>query len=370
MAERHGLFALIAGGGSGGHVMPALAVAEALVDRGHDRASIAFVGSSRGMESTLVGAAGFAVTLYDLRSFPRRVTLSHFGSAWRLGKALVQGVCLVRRQRPAVVVSVGGYASLPGVVAAVVTRTPIVALSYDAIPGRASLVAGRFARKCAVAFAESPLPRKVVTGAALRREILAVDPRRDRDAARASLGIPADRLCLLVVGGSQGSGALNAAVDGFVTAHRDRADLAVRHVLGQRNDDGGRRPMDGHHGLLYQTVGFEADMARAYVAADIVLARAGATTVFELATIGIASILVPWPDAAEDHQTANADALARVGGSSVVNEAQFSSERLAVEVERLRPADVRDQMARAAMTIGHRDGAARIAAVVEDCAAP
>ena len=369
MVERHGLFALIAGGGSGGHVMPALAVADALVDRGHDRTSVAFVGSANGMESTLVGAAGFEITLYELRSFPRRLTVSHLRSAWLLGKALVQAVFLVRRQRPKVVVSVGGYASLPGVVAAVVTHTPIVALSYDAIPGRASLVAGRFARKCAVAFAESPLPRKVVTGAALRREILAVDRARDRDAARLALGIPPDRLCLLVVGGSQGSGALNAVIDAFVQTHRERTDLAVRHVLGQRNDDGGRAPMSGQAGLLYQTVGFESDMATAYAAADIVLARAGATTVFEVATVGIASILVPWPDAAEDHQTANANALARVGGAIVVSEADFCPERLAEEVERLGNAEVRDGMARAAMTIGHRDGAARIAAVVEDCAA-
>jgi UDP-N-acetylglucosamine--N-acetylmuramyl-(pentapeptide) pyrophosphoryl-undecaprenol N-acetylglucosamine transferase len=321
------------------------------------------------MEAKLVPPTEFPVTLFDLSSFPRRITTSHLVAGWRLLKALVRGLGLVRRLRPSVVVSVGGYASLPGVVAAILTRTPIVALSYDALPGRSSLLAGRFARASAVAFQESPLPRKVVTGAALRKEILDVDRLRDRDAARAALGIPLDRFVLLVVGGSQGSGALNDAVDTFVATHLDRSDLAVRHVVGGRNDDGRRAALDGGNGLLYQPVGFENDMARAYAAADVLLARSGATTVFEAAAVGIASILVPWPNAAEDHQTANANVLGRVGGAVVIQEAQFTSERFAQEVDRLRDAGVRGDMERAASTVGHRDGADRIAAVVEDCAA-
>ncbi len=369
MADSSRLFALIAGGGSGGHVLPGLAVADALVARGHDHASIAFMGSSHGMEARLVPAAGYTPTLYELSSFPRRITSRHLVAFAQLSKALIQGFALVRRSRPSVVVSVGGYASLPGVVAAILTRTPIVVVSYDAIPGRASLLAGRFAKRCAVAFDASPLPRQVVTGAAIREEILAVNRAADHDAACAKLGLPNNRLTLLVVGGSQGSGALNGAVDAFVAANRHRTDLAIRHVRGSRFDDGKHRALNGSDGLVYQPVGYEDDMAAAYAAADVLLARSGATTVFEVAAVGIASILVPWPDAAEDHQTANANALGKVGGAVVVAEREFSLVRLAAELERLSDPTVRHTIAAAATTIGHRDGAARIAAVVEDCSA-
>ncbi len=369
MADSDRLFALIAGGGSGGHVLPGLAVADALVARGHDQGSIGFMGSSRGMESRLVPAAGYTPTLYELTSFPRRITTRHLVAFAQLSKALVQGFVLVRRRRPSVVVSVGGYASLPGVVAAIVTRTPIVVVSYDAIPGRASLLAGRFAKKCAVAFDASPLPRQVVTGAAIRDEILAVNREADHDAACAKLGLPNDRLTLLVVGGSQGSGALNGTVDAFVAANRHRTDLAIRHVRGSRYDDGKHGALTGSDGLVYQPVGYEDDMASAYAAADVLLARSGATTVFEVAAVGIASILVPWPDAAEDHQTANANALGKVGGAIVVAEQDFSVDRLAAELAKLSDPTVRHTIAAAATTVGHRDGAARIAVVVEDCSA-
>ena len=369
MADSNRLFALIAGGGTGGHVLPGLAVADALVARGHDHESIGFMGSSRGMEACLVPAAGYTPTLYELTSFPRRITRRHLVAFAQLLRALVLGLVLVRRRRPSVVVSVGGYASLPGVVAAIVTRTPIVVVSYDAIPGRASLLAGRFAKQCAVAFDESPLPRKVVTGAAIRNEILAVNRSADHHRACAKLGLPNDRLTLLVVGGSQGSGALNDTIDAFVAENRKRVDLAIRHVRGSRFDDGKHPALESSDGLIYQPVGYEGDMASAYAAADVLLARSGATTVFEVAVVGIASILVPWPHAAEDHQSANAHALSKVGGAIVVPEHELSPARLAAELERLSDPTVRHTLAAAATTVGHRDGAARIAAVVEDCSA-
>jgi UDP-N-acetylglucosamine--N-acetylmuramyl-(pentapeptide) pyrophosphoryl-undecaprenol N-acetylglucosamine transferase len=369
VAEQAPLFALIAGGGTGGHVMPGLALAEALVARGHDPATIAFFGSSRGLEATLVPAAGLQATLYPLKSFPRRLTIGHVDAMWRLARATAGAIRLVGRRRPRVVVSVGGYASLPALAAACLRRVPIVVLSYDAIPGRSSLLAGRVAKRCAVAFAESPLPRKVVTGAAIRQEILAVDPVGGRAAARDALRLPQDRLVLTVVGGSQGSGALNDVVDAFVAEHSGRSDLAIRHVVGTRNDDGKRVSLDGADGLLYQVVGYESDMASVYAASDILLARAGATTVFEIAAVGIASILVPWLLAAEDHQTANARSLSSIGGAVLLAEHDLTVKLLVSEVDRLSDAGQRQAMATAARTVGHRDGASRIAQVVEDCAA-
>lgn len=363
------LYALIAGGGSGGHVMPGIALADALVAAGHDSRSIRFMGSSRGLEVRLVPQAGYTATLFDLQSFPRRLALTHVKAAARLTAAIGKAVGVVRHQRPKVIVSVGGYASLPGVLAAVVTRTPLVVLSYDMIPGRSSQLAARFAKHCAVAFASSPLPHKVVTGAAIRSQILAINRPGDGIAARERLGIPLDRLVMVVVGGSQGSGALNSVIDAFVDLHRDRTDLAIRHIVGTRNIEQAQPGRDRRDGIVYQPIGYEDDMASCYAAADIVLARAGATTIFELAAVGVSSILVPWPDAAEDHQTANAGALGDVGGTIVVAERDFTVERLDAALRKLADPTVRTAMEAAARGVGHRDGAARIAAVVEDCAA-
>ena len=161
-------FALITGGGTAGHVQPALAVGEALVARGHEAATIRYVGSRRGMEGRLVPEAGFEVTLLPGRGVQRRVTAENLGAIGGLLVASVQAVALVRRLRPRVVVTLGGYAGLPGAVAAILLRVPLVVVSYDAVPGAANRLVARFARKCAVAFEPSSLPNPVMTGAPVR----------------------------------------------------------------------------------------------------------------------------------------------------------------------------------------------------------
>jgi len=361
---------VIAGGGTAGHVLPGLAVAQALVEAGHERERVHFVGARRGMEASMVPEAGFSISLFDTRGVRPSVSPSNVPALVNLFGGVRRAIRLFRRIEPAVVVSVGGYASVPAVVAARLRRVPILVVSYDAVPGRASRMAARLATASAVAFESSPLPRKVVTGAPLRPEILATEPARDRPRARAVLGLPADRFTLFVVGGSLGSGALNDVVRRFVTTQQDRPDLAVRHVVGARNDDGTWKPLDLPQGLVYQPLAFETRMDLAYAAADVVVARAGATTVAELAALGVPSILVPWPLASEDHQTANARALADAGGAVLITESQFDADRLATEVERLQrdPAALQ-AMARGARSVGRRGAAAAIARLAEELAA-
>jgi UDP-N-acetylglucosamine--N-acetylmuramyl-(pentapeptide) pyrophosphoryl-undecaprenol N-acetylglucosamine transferase len=360
---------VIAGGGTAGHVLPGLAVAQALVDAGHDRERIHFIGARRGMEASMVPEAGFSISLFDTRGIRRSVSPSNVPAVVNLSEAVRRTLRLFRRIEPSVVVSVGGYASVPAVVAAKFRRVPVLVVSYDAVPGRASRMAARLATASAVAFESSPLPRKVVTGAPLRPEIVATDPARDRPRARALLGLPADRFTVLVVGGSLGSGALNDVVRSFVAIRQDRGDLALRHVVGSRNDDGSWKALDLPRGLVYQPVAFETRMDLAYAAADLVVARAGATTVAELAALGLPSILVPWPLASEDHQTANARALADAGGAVLVTESQFDADRLAAEIDRLEhDAPTRQAMARSARAVGHRGAAAAIARLAEELA--
>jgi UDP-N-acetylglucosamine--N-acetylmuramyl-(pentapeptide) pyrophosphoryl-undecaprenol N-acetylglucosamine transferase len=335
-------------------VLPALAVAEALVDRGHPPRTIHLVGARRGMETNLVPPTGFPHTFFDVvgvkRSLAWRDVLTSLTFAPRLAVATARAVRLLGRLQPRVVVSVGGYASLPAVLAAAVRRIPIVVVSYDAVAGAASRLAARFAAATAVASPDVDLPRRTVTGAPLRRAILTVDRARDRASAREQLGLPLDRFCVVVVGGSLGSGALNRATTALVARWVGRTDLAVRHIVGERFVSVASPARDGRDGMLYQVIGFEEHMPQVYAAADLVVARAGACTIAELAAVGVPSVLVPWPAAAEDHQTRNARWLGDAGAAVVVAEARFDESVLADEITRL----IDDPAAAAAMSTAAR----------------
>jgi len=371
-------YALVAGGGTGGHLVPAVTVAQALaVARGADAVEI--VGSRRGLEGDLLAATGLPVTRLPGRGFarsfgPRRV-VANVGAAAALVAAWVMALALVRRRRPAVVVAMGGYGCVPVAMAAVVLGVPVVLVNLDAVPGAASRLVGRFARAAAVAFDATPLPRAVVTGAPVRPEIVAA-ARPDADArrrARDTLALPGDRFVVGVVGGSLGATTINRAALALAGLWAGRGDTVVYHVVGRRDAEAMARsapvagPAEDHvGGLVYRQVAYEDRMALFYQAADVVVGRAGANTVAELAVIGVPAVLVPLPGAPGDHQTANAGVLAAAGGAVVVPDGECSGERLADELEALRsPPGRLEQMAAAAASLGRPDATAAVVAVVE-----
>jgi UDP-N-acetylglucosamine--N-acetylmuramyl-(pentapeptide) pyrophosphoryl-undecaprenol N-acetylglucosamine transferase len=262
--------------------------------------------------------------------------------------------------RPQVVVSVGGYASVPAVLAARRHRVPVVVVSYDRTPGLASRLAARWAAACAVSFDGSKLPRAELTGAPVRQQILDVDRSADRGDARRRLGLPEDRFVVSVMGGSLGSGVLNHAVQSFLAAHADDAELAVHHVAGTRfvDDVAVVAARSGDIGVLHQVVGFEPDMAAVYAASDLVVGRGGASTVHEVAATGTPAILVPWSGAADDHQTDNVRWLSEIGGAVLLTEPDL--DQLGDWIERLRhDGDQRQRLGAAAAGRGevHRSGA-------------
>lgn len=367
------VYALFAGGGTAGHVMPGLAVAHELVARGHPAAAIHFAGSARGIEAELVPGAGYGLTELPGRGIQRKLTLANVTAAVSIVVGVVEGIGLVRRLRPQVVVALGGYASVPCVVGAVLWRVPIVELARDARAGAADRLAAWFARACAVPFADTDLRRAVVTGNPVADEVLAIDRERDRAAARRRLGLPDDRVVVAVYTGSLGSRRVNTAVRGLVDRWRDRTDVAVRHAVGRRDWDAYRAdlpsPDDG--GLVYQAVAFEHDMADLLAAADVVVSRAGGATVAELAVVGLPAILVPLPIATRDHQTYNARALVDAGGAVCVPDGELDTDRLERELGALidDPA-TRAAMASAARAAGRPDAAARVADLVEQHARP
>jgi UDP-N-acetylglucosamine--N-acetylmuramyl-(pentapeptide) pyrophosphoryl-undecaprenol N-acetylglucosamine transferase len=350
-------------------VLPALAIAEALVERGHPVESVHYMGARRGLETRLVPPTGHPMTLLAVTGLQRRLTPRNVLMPLRLGIAVVRAWRVLGRLRPKVIVSVGGYASLPAVLAAKLRGVPVVVVSYDQRPGQASKLTAKFAAACAVAFEGTGLPNARSTGAPLRRSVLRLDGGRDRLSARDVLDLPGDRFVVTVTGGSQGSGALNAAVAGFVEQHADRRDLAVRHVVGERFLAQASPTRDGADGILYQVIGYEDRLPLVYAASDLVVGRAGAGTVCEVAAIGVPSILVPWPGAAENHQEDNARTLSDIGAAVMLLERDLSPESLGAAIERLAADRVgRDAMAAAARAAGERHRSPALVDLIEEVA--
>jgi UDP-N-acetylglucosamine--N-acetylmuramyl-(pentapeptide) pyrophosphoryl-undecaprenol N-acetylglucosamine transferase len=362
-------FAVITGGGTAGHVLPALAVAEALQERGHPPETLHYAGARRGIETRLLPATPYPHTFLDVVGVQRSLSRRNVGFIPKLWRAVREATRLLRQLRPRVVVSVGGYASLPAVFAARRLGVPIVVVSFDRRPGRASGLASRFAAVSAVAFEGSPLRRAEVTGAPVRRSIREVDRAAGRDAARAQLGYPPDRFLVAVTGGSQGSGALNGSVLRYAAAHAADAGLAIHHVAGERFVDEMRASAPPAAGLIYNIVGFEERVDILLAAADLLAGRGGASTVAEVAVTGVPAILVPWTAAAEDHQTSNVRWLSDAGAAVLLPESDVA--RLGDEIEALRNApDRRSALERRAYAAGVLHRSPRLAEVIERVALP
>lgn len=369
-------FAVIAGGGTAGHVLPALAIAEGLVDRGHALDEIMYMGAERGIETRLVPAAGIDHRFLDVVGLQRGSSVSAFvrnlSFLPKLLRARRSAIRVMRRDRPRVVVSVGGYASLPAVLAARRLRVPVVVVSYDRTPGRSSRLTSRFAAATATAFPGSELPRARWTGAPVRRAVRMVDRTADREGARERLGIPVDRFVVAVIGGSLGSRVLNRSVLALVGESSDDRSLAVFHVVGERfvdehRGDGGV-DRDGIDGVWYRVIGYEDRMSDVYAACDLLIGRGGAGTVADVATVGVPAVLVPWSGAADDHQRANVAWLGDEDAVVMLDEHDVTA-RLASVVGALRSDPVRlDRLGSRARTLGEPNRRGAIIELIEEVA--
>jgi UDP-N-acetylglucosamine--N-acetylmuramyl-(pentapeptide) pyrophosphoryl-undecaprenol N-acetylglucosamine transferase len=352
-------FAILAGGGTGGHVYPALSLAQELVGRGHDQSSIHFVGGKRGPEGRVVPDAGFTIDLLPGRGLQRRFTLANVGVVFETLVAFVRAFGIVRRHRPRVVVGFGGYASLPCVVAAWFWRVPRVVHEQDSVIGLANRIGVRLGACVAASLPGVEGPDVVFTGNPVRAEF--------RDFVRDVQEPP----LVAAFGGALGARSINRAAVGLYDRWRDRDDRAVHHVTGPRNEAECAAELralrkDGDT-LDYELVGYEAHMPELFARATVAVCRAGAGTVAELTAAGLPAVLVPLPGAPSDHQARNASTLADAGAAVVLVDADCDAPRLdAVLSELLAAPDRLAGMSGAARRLARPDAAARLADLIEE----
>ncbi len=373
---------LLAGGGTGGHVYPGLAIAEALRRR-DSSARVLFVGSRAGMEASLVPASGVPFVGLAVRPPRSRSPWRLVVSAASVGVGLAQAFAVVARFRPDVVIATGGVAAVPTVIAAAVTNVPVVVLEGNAIPGRTNRTLARYSRVIAVssdeAAARLPAGRTVMTGLPIRREAYTAT----REDGLAAFGLDRSRKTVLIIGGSQGAARLNTAAEEAVRRLASRGDLQVLHQVGG-GWSGVERALTGaplpaappgpsaiEGAIRYLRVPYVQHIGAAYACADLVVSRCGANALAEITANGRPSILVPYPYAADDHQTRNASALVAAGGAVLVPDAQLTGERLAGAITDLFDTPGRlEAMAASARSHGRPDAADRVIALVSRLAEP
>jgi len=345
---------LIAGGGTGGHVFPAVAVAEAaqaLAD-----VDVVFVGTARGVESRVVPARGWTLEQLDVEPMKGGGARRALRGALIATRATLRAAGIVRRLRPRAVLSVGGYASGPATLAAALLGVPVAVLEPNSTVGLANRLLAPFAR-CAFVAWEEAIPS--FRASAIRqygvplRAGFAPRPSSRRDAA----------VRLLVMGGSQGAAFLNERLpDALGRLVLEGRPIDVLHQAGRDRESPVREAYARAKIERARVVPFIEDVAQAIADADLVVARAGAGTIAEITAIGRASLLVPFPHAADDHQARNAQALARAGAAACVLQEKATAEVLITEIGRLLADDVgRRAMADRARTLGRPDAAARVA---------
>jgi UDP-N-acetylglucosamine--N-acetylmuramyl-(pentapeptide) pyrophosphoryl-undecaprenol N-acetylglucosamine transferase len=326
-------FAVVTGGGTSGHVLPALAIADALVAAGHPAGAVHYVGTQRGVETRLLPPTPYSHTFLDVVGLQRSLSRRNLAVLPKLLRADRTAKHLLRELRPSVVVNVGGYGSFPATWAARRLGVPYVVVSYDRRPGLVSRLLAPRAAVCAVAFPGSRLPRAELVGSPVRQELIHLDRAAARAAAREALGLPPDRFVVAVMCGSQGAAAVNTVVAQLVELAAGRRDLAVHHVVGERFLAQAAPARDGEAGILYRVIGYEDRMAQLYAAADLFVTRAGAGTIAELSTVGVPAIVVPWPGAAENHQVDNAKVLSEQGAAVLVEQHDLHATDLLARID-------------------------------------
>ena len=351
---------MIAAGGTGGHIYPGIAVAKEIVRR-HPDFEVKFVGTARGLENKLVPQAGFELSLIDSTGLKNVGVGARVRGLLVLPKSLRQAQALIKTFQPNIVIGAGGYVSGPVLLTASLLRLPTLVMESNALPGWTNRVLARFVGKAAVSF-DAALPffrgKGVVTGNPVRREFFEI-PKKQRDPSH---------LSILIFGGSQGAHAINEAmVAALPMLGEVKTGLRVTHQTGEADYE---EVASGYANCGWSEQAsvkkYIDDMVASFAEADLVICRAGATTTAELIAAGKASLMIPFPLAADDHQRKNAEAMEAKGAAKVILQQDLSAKRLAGEIETLarEPGKVM-AMEMAARALSRGDAAAKVVDLVE-----
>lgn len=343
---------IIAGGGTGGHIYPGVAIAQEFKRRNAE-SEIVFVGTARGLETKIVPREGFRLELIEVAALKGVSVARRIRSLLLLPKSFFAVRSLIKRYRPQVVIGVGGYASGPMVLTAALLRVPTIVAEQNALPGLTNRLLARFVKAAAVSFAEARAcfgDKAEITGNPVRAEFFNVPEKP-----------PTAQMHILFTGGSQGARAINEAMMAALPLLQGASgQLTITHQTGE-SDLERVRAAYAQAGVAAEVKPFIERIVDEFARADLVVCRAGATTVAELAAAGKPALMIPFPFAADDHQRKNAEAVARAGAGRMILQADLSGERLADEILQL----VRDpqklkQMSERSRTLAHRDAAARV----------
>ena len=349
---------VVAGGGTAGHVTPAIALARALAGD-----EVTFIGTREGVEASMVAAAGFPLETISVVGFDRAKPWAFPAVAGRAAGAVRQARRILKRVRPDVVVGMGGYVSLPVSLAA--GRTPLVLHEQNIVFGLAHRVTKPFAERVAVSFEETlaRAGRKGVwTGNPVGPELIDADLSAERERALESFALEPDRKTVLVFGGSLGAQRVTESALGLGRAWADRTDVQILHILGRRGGDTKAPETDG---LIYRTVPYVDRMIEAYAVADVAVCRGGASTVAELTVVGVPSVIVPYPYHRDRQQERHGRVLEAAGAAIVLADVEATPERLAGLLDPLLADETkRDEMRAAATGLGRPAAARELAAIV------
>jgi UDP-N-acetylglucosamine--N-acetylmuramyl-(pentapeptide) pyrophosphoryl-undecaprenol N-acetylglucosamine transferase len=335
---------IIAGGGTGGHLFPGIAIAEEFLRRNRkDR--ILFVGTNRGIEKKVLGDLGLLLQTIDIEGIKGKKRRKSLAALFRIPRSLIQSFRIIHRFSPALVIGVGGYASGPVVLAAHLLGIPTAIAEQNALPGLTNRILGKMVDRIFVSFAQTErcfqAHKVMVSGNPIRQRFFTETKRPERQNRP---------FTMLVFGGSQGAHAINRAMlEALDDLEPLRDHLQIIHQAGSKDRDAVAKAYEAK-GVTAEVLPFIMDMAAAYQMADLLVCRAGATSIAEITAAGKAAILIPFPFAVEDHQTKNAEVLVQAGAAEMISEKELTGARLAAAIRRYyeSPACIREMEIRSA----------------------
>lgn len=322
----------ICGGGTAGHIYPAIALADELTLE-EPESDLIFLGTNNGLEKKLVPEAGYDIKTIEAKAFQRKFTLKNVSALFALLNGFFKSRSFLQEYKPNVVLGVGGYVSAPAILAALSLKIPVVIHEQNAVPGLANKILSRFANVTATSFPDGekifPKARRVIhTGNPIRRKMIG----SLKDDGLHALTLEKNKKTVLIFGGSQGAETINKSVVEAYKYLKELENLQLIHITGQDNFDevcmAMKKEISNNDKVRYQAHPYIDNINDAYAAADLVVCRAGATTIAELTALGVPSVLIPYPYATGDHQYKNASSLEKHGAAKIIRNEELNGKKL------------------------------------------